>query len=1000
MVSNAFNEVPSMGAAPAVLTAIVAELQALLTAVNAGSVAFNSAGVEINLTNNNQLFLGTTASGLSSVHTVALPTKGTVAFSVSGAVATATYTPTPGQIGPDSFTFKAKNGALETSARTVNLTIASPADPIVQSFTVNNIAADTAGISIEVAISGGYENIVTLPSNRTVGLKIDGQFRGQDMGQGRVSILSAPAAGPVIFRYVPAIGGFGQDSFSYSVKANVAGAVAVTGTITLNVPAVAATSAQATLDVPVNTTGRVDLAPRMAGSGLTGARIVTPPRQGKASMNGFVLSYTPRPDFFGPDEIQVAAFGFLGESAPSRVVVSVTGRPDPRNNAQVQGMLAAQVGSAWRFADAQMDNINRRLDVLRHAAPVVPKAASGDARMSYRPPRELSPDWQADTDNAATSPTAQVQAWLPTAIRFAQSGQLPVTSLVPQSMSTGAESSSGLMVWADGVVSLGRDPTGGGGPLARFRSDGVTLGVDRRWGAHWLAGAAVGWGQEHSRWGDQGSAMEARATSVAAYAQWRGADRWLLDLQGGLSQVNSDALRWSEGAQALASVRRAASVNFASMQLSRELGGEIFHWSPYARLQWARARWDEASESGVGLHALTYLGQSSWRGQAAWGLRLHSRHESAEGLFTPYVRMEARHGNQSSAASSLRYADQTASSLYTLAAARDSAQALSAALGFDYMGHNGLILGLELSQLRATGGLTQQTWRLQLSQALDGKLPRGGAVARAANAKNISVQLSALDDRNVSRGRDAADRLADQGWLLNLAREKVFDSQGRLLKLIYWGGGVESWARNTRLSRVTAKLGGELRYRASGAFDEPTYAVFGQVAAEEYVSALRDGWRAELGASVLKPLTDRITVQLRGSLNGRKARSQVFSGSDRALVLGLDYQSNTHNLFYTFMEWRRGDEVLSGRPALDQLDAARVLVADDAYTAQQFTSYRLDASTKALVIGWNLRLTDDHSFDLSWVFAQSKGIGAVSTLSSRGNRYTTQQLKASVLMRY
>ncbi len=1023
MVSNAYPPFYSLGMgnrpSDAALVNIVAELQALMTEMSAVSVPFNSAGVAINLTND-QLFLGTAASGLNSVVPVAVPSKGTVTFSVSNNVATATYIPAPGQTDDDHFTFKAKNGTLETSARRVKLNIAAPADPVVPSFTVNNIAADSAGINIEATIRGGYANIVTLPSNRSTGLKIDGQFRGQDLGQGRVTILSIPpdGIGNVTFRYVPAVGGFGQDSFSYSVKANVAGAVVVTGTITLNVPAVAASSAQATLDVPVNTTGRVDLAPRMAGSGLTGARIVSSPRHGKASMNGFVLSYTPRPDYFGSDEIQVAAFGFLGESAPSRVLVTVTGRADPRHNVQVQGLLAAQVGSAWRFADAQMDNINRRLDVLRRAAPVVPKparasapgahpsvATAGDAQLPDWSAAEPSQGWQADT-NRDTNPAApgspvQVQAWLPAAIRLAQTGQLPVAGLVPQSLSSGAESSSGLMVWADGAVSLGRDPAGGGGPLARFRSDGVTLGVDRRWGAHGLAGVAVGWGQERSHWGDQGSTMQARATSVAAYAQWRGADPWVLDAQGGHSQLNSDARRWSEGAQALASVRRAAAMNFASMQISRELQGDILQGSPYARLQWARVRWDDASESAVGPHALTYLSQASWRRQVAWGLRLNSRHESINGLFTPYLRIEARHGSPGSDASSLRYADQSAASLYSLTDTKDNAKALNAALGFDYMGHSGLNLGLELAQLRAAGGLTQQTWRLQLSQLLDGKPQRGSAVERPAKAKNISVQLSALDDRNVSRGRDAADRVADQGWLLNLVREKTFDSGGRLLKMVYWGGGVESWARTTRLSRAVAKLGGELRFRNSGAFDEATYAVFGQVAGEEYVSALRDGWRAELGASVLKPLTDRLTGQIRGSLNRRDARSQVFSGSDHALSLSLDYLLDTRHLLYASLEWRRGDEVSSGRPALDQLDAAQVLVADDAYTAQSFTSYRLDASTKALVLGWNVRLTDEHSFDLSWTFAQSRGLLDVSSaMAARSNRYTTQQLRASVLMRY
>src|SRR5262249_59396928 len=47
------------------------------------------------------------------------PSHGTL----SGSGATRTYTPNPGYVGPDSFTFKANDGALDSNIATVSITV-------------------------------------------------------------------------------------------------------------------------------------------------------------------------------------------------------------------------------------------------------------------------------------------------------------------------------------------------------------------------------------------------------------------------------------------------------------------------------------------------------------------------------------------------------------------------------------------------------------------------------------------------------------------------------------------------------------------------------------------------------------------------------------------------------------------------------------------------------------------------------------------------------------
>jgi hypothetical protein len=56
------------------------------------------------------------------------PTHGTLA-AINQAAGTVTYTPSPGYSGPDSFTFKANDGTLDSNTATVNLNVAAPAPP-------------------------------------------------------------------------------------------------------------------------------------------------------------------------------------------------------------------------------------------------------------------------------------------------------------------------------------------------------------------------------------------------------------------------------------------------------------------------------------------------------------------------------------------------------------------------------------------------------------------------------------------------------------------------------------------------------------------------------------------------------------------------------------------------------------------------------------------------------------------------------------------------------
>lgn len=71
------------------------------------------------------------------------PSHGTLS---TGTTASRTYTPSPGYTGPDSFTYKANDGALDSNTATVSITISYP-KPVITDFTPTSGSAGT-GVTI------------------------------------------------------------------------------------------------------------------------------------------------------------------------------------------------------------------------------------------------------------------------------------------------------------------------------------------------------------------------------------------------------------------------------------------------------------------------------------------------------------------------------------------------------------------------------------------------------------------------------------------------------------------------------------------------------------------------------------------------------------------------------------------------------------------------------------------------------------------------------------
>src|SRR5262249_44676388 len=157
-----------------------------------------------------------------------------------------------------------------------------------------------------------------------------------------------------------------------------------------------------------------------------------------------------------------------------------------------------------------------------------------------------------------------------------------------------------------------------------------------------------------------------------------------------------------------------------------------------------------------------------------------------------------------------------------------------------------------------------------------------------------------------------------------------------------------------------ATINGEAQYRTSSAFDAPIFALSAKGMVERYNTDNRDGHRYNVGFSVLQPVTDRITAFAAVSRELRFARNAVFEGQTNAARANIDYGLHKDGVLYLSGERRHGDTVSTARPALVNLDIAKMFTVDDVFN-KGYTSYRFDAVTWIGTLGYNIAFGSQHS---------------------------------------
>nr|WP_099206288.1 putative Ig domain-containing protein [Xanthomonas citri] len=544
-----------------------------------------------------------------------------------------------------------------------------------------------------------------------------------------IAIASAPTNGTAVVNglevvYTPNAGFAGTDVLSYTASGAGGTSAAVTLTITVNVRPVAVSVTAAAVpgeaqqvDITRNATGGpfvaaavVAVLPASAGTATitrvggtasaAAARAsgLSPAATAMAETPTFTLTFTPNPAFVGQATVQFTLSNAFATSAPATVVFNIAPRRDPSVDAEVRGLIDAQSESTRRFARAQIDNFQRRLEATHRGGSSFTNAVSfqptshcrqADRGISAQP---CSPDTQDADNDFRDAPAAT------------------------GSTGSSAQTQGNLGLWVGGAIrsgSLNRQTNSNG---VDFQTDGLSVGADYRVAPSLAIGAGLGWGRDDSDVGSNGSHSKATAYTMALYASFHPGKAFFFDTLVGYQLLSYDLRRFVTDDSSLAEGNRDGKQWIASLSTGADLQRGTLQITPYARVDVARATLDGYVEEGVAPFALRYADMDVATTTGNLGLRLEWRREVAWGRLTPQLRVEYQRDFQGRGDAILSYADLTGGPFYRTAQSAFDRNRLMVGIGAALLTEQGLSTRLEYRGITDGDSNNDQTWMINLEK--------------------------------------------------------------------------------------------------------------------------------------------------------------------------------------------------------------------------------------------------------------------------------------------
>ncbi|PVM89853.1 autotransporter outer membrane beta-barrel domain-containing protein [Caulobacter radicis] len=607
----------------------------------------------------------------------------TIAIATAPANGTATisglevnYVPATNFFGTDTFTYTATGPGGTGGPATVTVTVNPLAVPTQTAQTITVLAGQSVTLAATQGATGSPFTGVAVATAPTKG--------------------TATANGETIV-YTPATGFSGSDSFTYRINNPFGASNPVPVTVTVN-PA-PLTAPPITVEILAGQKAVVNLVAGASGGPFTGAAVVsiTPANSGAAvvtspSSGAYTLTYTPDNAFAGTAVVTYTLSNAFATSAPGRINVIVTARPDPSKDPEVKGLIAAQDAAAVRFADAQISNFNRRLEQLHNGGGAgrgfgVSVNGGRTERDDGLEARERFRKYASLGMNDAVDPSSPL---------------LPADTAGYTEKDDGEDGQAGPKrwgVWAAGSADFGMRDAVGSQSGFRFTTDGLTGGVDYRVNEDFAFGLGLGYGRDSSRIGKSGTKSKAESYSAGLYASLKTGEKTFIDGVLGYGTLDFDTRRYVTSTGELVNGERDGDQVFAALTFGMEHRTQTSLLSPYGRVAYSRSNLDKFSEDGGGPFGLTYHAQTVKSLTGTLGLRGEFLRKTAAGLLAPRFRVEYSHDFEKANDALLNYTDWVGGPTYRLTVDPIDRDQLRLELGADLTIKSGLKLGLDFDNM-------------------------------------------------------------------------------------------------------------------------------------------------------------------------------------------------------------------------------------------------------------------------------------------------------------
>ncbi|WP_279363913.1 putative Ig domain-containing protein [Xanthomonas sacchari] len=636
--------------------------------------------------------------------------------------------------GTAPYSYSVVSGALPTGLSLTTAGVLSGTPSAAGSFAFSIKVSDANGFSATQAYTLTIASAVPAPvaANDTGATLVDTALTlavtGNDTGSiDSIAIATAPSHGTatvdgVRLVYTPAPGYVGVDSVHYTaIGAGGSSAPAVV-TITVNarpiavsvtVPAV--TGQAQTLDVTRDATGGpfvaaavVAVLPANAGTATitrAAAKAAGVPTAAADDGPGFMLTFVPNPAFSGNATVRFTLSNAYATSAEADIVFMIAPRPDPTQDAQVRGLIDAQAESTRRFAKAQIDNFQRRLEATHRGARGFDNGVSFQASSQCRQ-RDRTLQSDRNLDAQACDPANRDLR------DGAMDGGADTASAAPRD----ATAAGDLGLWVGGAIrsgSLDRQSQRAG---VDFQTDGLSLGADYRVSSSFALGAGVGFGRDDSDVGRDGSRSKSTAYTLALYASYHPGQTLFFDTLVGYQLLSYDLRRYVTDNGALAEGDRSGHQWIASLSAGADLQRGDWQITPYARVDAARATLDAYSEAAMAPYALRYEDMDVATTTGNLGLRLEWRRQMSWGRLTPQFRLEYQHDFQGRGDATLGYADIVGGTLYRTGQSVYDRNRLMLGVGVVFSTDQGLSTRVEYRGVTDGDSGSDQTWMFNVEK--------------------------------------------------------------------------------------------------------------------------------------------------------------------------------------------------------------------------------------------------------------------------------------------